>query len=355
VSSQPTSTAQSRVLDRLARPLHDLRISVTDRCNFRCGYCMPRDVFHDGYAFMPRADVLTFEEIERVARLFVERLGARKLRLTGGEPLLRRDLVRLVDKLARIQGVEDIALTTNGLLLAEHAASLANAGLRRVTVSLDALDAATFGAMAGLEGDASGVLARVLAGMDAAETAGLRPLKINCVVQRGFNEHAIEALARHFRGSSRVVRFIEFMDVGTLNAWSMERVVPAEAIRASLEQIAPLAAIVDPRMPDHVAERFRFTDDGSEVGIIASVTRPFCGTCTRARLSADGRFLSCLFASQGTDLRARLRGGESDLAIGDMLVTSWRDRGDRYSEQRAGLPLTPLSTKRRLEMYQVGG
>ncbi len=316
---------------------------------------MPRDVFHDGYAFMPRADVLSFEEIERTARLFVQHLGARKLRLTGGEPLLRRDLPHLVEKLARIEGVEDIALTTNGLLLADHAAALASAGLRRVTVSLDALDATTFGAMAGLEGDGSSALARVLAGMDAAEAAGLRPLKVNCVVQRGLNEHAVEALARHFRGSSRVVRFIEFMDVGTLNAWSLERVVPADEIRALLERIAPLEPLTQALAPEQVAERYRFSDDHTEVGVIASVTRPFCGTCTRARLSADGRFLRCLFATQGTDLRALLRSGVSDQVIGELLVEQWQSRDDRYSELRAGLPATTLSTKRRLEMYQVGG
>ncbi len=344
------------MLDRLGRPLRDLRISVTDRCNFRCGYCMPRDVFHDGYAFMPRAEILSFEEIERIATLAVQKLGARKLRITGGEPLLRRDLPRLVERLARIDGLADLTLTTNGLLLAEHAASLASAGLMRTTVSLDALDAITFGAMAGLQGDPTPALERVLAGIDAAVANGLTPLKINCVVQRGLNEHAVEALARHFHGTPHVVRFIEFMDVGTLNAWSLERVVPADEIRASIERVGPIEPIEEAASrTSAVAERYRYRDGGGEVGIIASVTRPFCETCNRARLSADGRFLSCLFATQGTDLRALLRSGATDEALLQTLTAAWQSRDDRYSELRATLGAEPGANHRRLEMYQVGG
>lgn len=345
------------VLDSLGRALHDLRISVTDRCNFRCGYCMPRDVYHDGYAFMPRAEILTFEEITRLASLAVSELGARKIRLTGGEPLLRRDLPQLVEKLARIDGVTDLTLTTNGFLLAEHAQSLASAGLKRITVSLDALDPPTFAKMAGLQGDPASQLDRVLAGIDAALAAGLSPLKINCVVQRGLNEHAIEALATRWKGTPHVVRFIEYMDVGTLNDWRTDHVVPADEIRARIEQhCGALDAVQHAAgLPSEVAERYRYRDGSGEVGIIASVTRPFCGTCTRARLSADGRLLTCLFAASGRDFRALLRGGASDTAIASALVEQWSQRSDRYSEQRSTMLATGAAVRRRLEMYQVGG
>ena len=343
------------VLDTLARPLHDLRISVTDRCNFRCTYCMPKEIFGRDYVFLDRAELLTFEEITRVARTVVGSLGAHKIRLTGGEPLLRRDLPQLVETLARIDGVTDLTLTTNGLLLAEHAQSLASAGLRRVTVSLDALDAPTFGKMAGLVGDPAQPLERVLAGLEAAQAAGLAPLKINCVVQRGLNEHAVEELARHFKGTPHVVRFIEYMDVGTLNDWSLEHVVPADEIYARIEQVGPLTPIPSDAQNPAVAERFRYVDGTGEVGIIASVTRPFCGTCTRGRLSADGRFLTCLFASEGRDLRALLRSGASDAALSDALVEQWSKRGDRYSEQRSTILAASTTVRRRLEMYQVGG
>ena len=345
------------VVDSLGRALRDLRISVTDRCNFRCGYCMPRDVYHDSYAFMPRAEILTFEEITRLSRLFARELGAHKLRLTGGEPLLRRDLPQLVEKLARIEGIEDLTLTTNGLLLAEHARRLADAGLMRITVSLDALDAATFGKMAGLPGGAKQALDRVLAGIDAAIDAGLAPLKLNCVVQRGLNEHAIEALALRFKGTPHVVRFIEYMDVGTLNDWSTEHVVPASEIRARIEErvgaLDPVPLAQGEPVP--VAERYRYRDGSGEVGIIASVTRPFCGTCSRARLSADGRLLTCLFAASGRDLRALLRAGASDAEIARALVEQWSSRADRYSEQRSTILAASTTVRRRLEMYQVGG
>jgi GTP 3',8-cyclase len=345
------------VVDSLGRALHDLRISVTDRCNFRCGYCMPRDVYHDGYAFMPRAEILTFEEIARIAHLAAAELGARKLRLTGGEPLLRRDLPQLVEKLAMIDGITDLTLTTNGFLLAEHAASLRSAGLKRITISLDALDAATFAKMAGLQGDPAPQLARVLGGIEAALSAGFTPLKINCVVQRGLNEHSIEALAKRFQGTPHVVRFIEYMDVGTLNDWRTEHVVPADEIRARIEASCGALEPVDvaPGQPSEVAERFRYRDGSGEVGIIASVTRPFCGTCTRARLSADGRLLTCLFAASGQDLRALLRNGATDAALGQALRDQWTRRSDRYSEQRSTILAASPTVRRRLEMYQVGG
>jgi len=345
------------VVDSLGRALRDLRISVTDRCNFRCGYCMPRDVYHDGYAFMPRAEILTFEEIARLARSFASELGAHKIRLTGGEPLLRRDLPQLVERLARIEGVTDLTLTTNGLLLAEHARRLADAGLMRITVSLDALDAPTFGKMAGLTADAARSLERVLAGIDAAIAAGLSPLKVNCVVQRGLNEHAIEALATRFKGTPHVVRFIEYMDVGTLNDWSTEHVVPAAEIRARIEErvgeLEPVVTEDGQFVP--VAERYRYRDGSGEIGVIASVTRPFCGTCTRARLSADGRLLTCLFASTGRDLRGLLRAGASDAELARALREQWSLRTDRYSEQRSTILAASTTVRRRLEMYQVGG
>jgi cyclic pyranopterin phosphate synthase len=340
----------ARPLDRLGRPLRELRVSVTDRCNFRCGYCMPKDVFHDGYRFMPRAEILSFEEIARLVRVAAAQVGVDKVRLTGGEPLLRRDLPALVRLLADVEGVRDLTLTTNGHLLAEHARALADAGLHRITVSLDALDQPTFARMSG--GAKSASVERVLAGIAAAEAVGFRPIKINCVVIRGVNEHAVEALATRFRGTGHIVRFIEFMDVGTLNRWEPSQVLSAEQIHALASRVAPL----DPVPATHageVAERFRYRDGSGEIGIIASVTRPFCGACSRARLSADGRLLTCLFASEGLDLRALLRGGVADDALGAAIDARWRQRGDRYSELRA--ELRAGEPRRRLEMYQIGG
>jgi cyclic pyranopterin phosphate synthase len=350
-------------LDRLGRELRELRVSVTDRCNFRCGYCMPRDVFHDGHRFMPREEILSFEEIARIVRVAVERLSVTKIRLTGGEPLLRRDLPELVRMLAAIDGLCDLTLTTNGHLLADHARALADAGLGRITVSLDALDEPTFAAM---NGDAASSSERVLAGIAAAEAAGFRPIKINCVVIRGVNEHAVEALAQRFRGTGHIVRFIEYMDVGTLNRWDAAQVVSADEIRARVATVAPLdplpassgiaPALRGGTMAVHageVAERFRYRDGSGEIGIIASVTRPFCGGCSRARLSADGRLLTCLFASSGFDLRAPLRAGASDVELASTLAKLWEQRADRYSEQRA--ELREGAPRRRLEMYQIGG
>jgi cyclic pyranopterin phosphate synthase len=310
---------------------------------------MPREIFHDDYGFVPRKDILSFEEIRRLVSLAVEHHGVTKLRVTGGEPLLRRDLPRLVRMLAGIDGVLDVALTTNGHLLAEHADALADAGLKRVTISLDALDADTFTRMSG------GVpgLARVLQGIDAAQNAGLSPLKLNCVVVRGMNEHAVEDLARRFHGTDTIVRFIEFMDVGTRNGWNQDAVVGADEIRARIERVAALEPLESSR-PGEVAERYRYRDGGGEVGIIASVTRPFCGTCSRGRLSADGRLLTCLFSDNGVSLRDRLRSGASDPELAALMGEVWRTREDRYSESRAALDEN-IRTKRRLEMYQVGG
>jgi GTP 3',8-cyclase len=345
-AERPSTTAQ---VDRLGRALRELRVSVTDRCNFRCGYCMPADVYHDGYRFMRRDEILSFEEIARAVRVAVQRIGVEKIRLTGGEPLVRRDLPALVRMLSAIDGLSDLTLTTNGLLLAEHAQALARAGLRRVTVSLDALDAETFRRMSGVP---SATPERVLEGIEAAREAGLSPIKINCVVIRGVNEHAIEALARQFRGTGHVVRFIEFMDVGTLNAWDRARVVPGDEILAHIGRVAPLEPVA-PSAPGHVAERYRYADGGGEVGVIASVSRPFCGDCTRGRLSADGRLLTCLFASAGFDLRAVLRSSAPDEVLAEAITRVWTNRSDRYSELRSALGST--GGKRRLEMFQIGG
>lgn len=332
-------------LDRRARPLRDLRISVTDRCNFRCSYCMPKELFGRDFAFLPRSELLSFEEIARLARLFVEQ-GVRKVRLTGGEPLLRRDLERLVEMLAGIEGIDDIALTTNGAMLAAKARSLADAGLARVTVSLDALDDEVFGAM----NDVGFPVARVLAGIDAAADAGLTPVKVNMVVRRGANDHCVLEMAERFRRPGHVLRFIEYMDVGTANRWTMDDVVPAEEILRTIDERWPL----DPLRPDYpgeVATRYCYRDGAGEIGIIASVTHPFCGLCTRARLSAEGRLHTCLFAASGHDLRALLRDGASDQDIARHLRSIWTNRADRYSEVRG--PLTVGQP--RVEMSYIGG
>jgi cyclic pyranopterin phosphate synthase len=338
-------TPAAATVDARGRALRDLRISLTDRCNFRCDYCMPKAAFGTHAQFMPRAQILRFDEIVRIARICVTELGARKLRLTGGEPLLRRDLPVLVRELAALSGVEDLALTTNGYLLAEHAQALADSGLTRVTISIDSLDPEKFEQQSGMNRE----LGRVLEGLAAAERAGLTPIKINCVVQRGVNEDSIEALARRFRGTGHVVRFIEYMDVGTLNDWSRERVVTRDEILQQLARVAPLQAL-EPAQPGEVASRYRFVDGSAEFGVIASVSAPFCGDCSRARLSADGRLLTCLFAAAGLDLRAPLRDGASDRTLRGLIEQAWRARDDRYSELRAAVP-----TRRRLEMYQMGG
>ena len=332
------------LLDTLRRPLRDLRISVTDRCNFRCVYCMPRDVFGRDYVFLPRAALLTFEEIERLARVFASR-GVEKIRLTGGEPLVRRDLDTLVAKLARIPGL-DLTLTTNGVLLPAKAQALADAGLRRVTVSLDSLDDDVFRAM----NDADVPVERVLAGIDAAHSAGLAPVKVNTVVKRGLNEDSVLPLARHFRGSGVVLRFIEFMDVGATNGWRLDDVVPAAEIVAAIDAEWPLEP-VEPDYRGEVANRYRYQDGAGEIGLIASVTQPFCRDCTRARISAEGTLYTCLFASSGHDLRAPLREGASDAELGEVIDGIWGGRADRYSELRSAE--TPASP--RVEMSYIGG
>ena len=339
------STELTPVVDRLGRPLHDLRISVTDRCNLRCSYCMPAEVYDHEAAYVARSKVLRFEEIERLARLFVA-LGARKLRLTGGEPLLRRELPILVRRLAAIEGVEDIALTTNGLLLPALAQPLADAGLRRVTVSLDSLDSEIFARLAGRERQVE----EVLAGIAAAERAGLSPIKINCVVQRDVNEAGVVDLARHFRGSGHIVRFIEFMDVGTSNGWAIEKVVPARETLARIHAEFPLEAIESNYLGE-VAQRYRYLDGQGEIGLIASVTAPFCGGCHRARLTTDGRLFTCLFGESGTDLRTPLRTGQSDSSLLKLLHGAWSARGDRYSELRS----EANGHRPRAEMYELGG
>jgi len=332
-------------LDRLDRPLRDLRISVTDRCNFRCLYCMPREVFGRDFQFLERAELLTFEEIARLARLFVA-AGVRKLRLTGGEPLVRRDLPALVALLAEIPGVEDLTLTTNGSLLARLAAPLAAAGLRRITVSLDSLDDATFRRM----NDVDFPVIRVLEGIEAAEAVGLAPIKINMVVRRGLNEASVLPMARYFRERGFILRFIEYMDVGHTNGWRTEDVVPAAEIVAAIDAEMPLEAL-PPNYPGEVADRWRYRDGSGEIGVIASVTQPFCGACTRARLSAEGLLYTCLFGVRGHDLRAPLRAGATDAELGERIEALWRGRSDRYSELRSaatiGLP--------KVEMSHIGG
>jgi cyclic pyranopterin phosphate synthase len=331
-------------LDTLGRPVRDLRISVTDRCNFRCVYCMPKEVYGRDYRFLERRELLTFEEIERLTRAFAS-LGVEKIRLTGGEPLVRRELERLVEMLARIPAV-DLTLTTNGSLLPRKAKVLADAGLRRVTVSLDSLDDEVFRAM----NDVDFPVERVLAGIDAASAAGLAPIKVNTVVKRGVNEESVVPMARYFRGTGQIVRFIEYMDVGHTNGWRLDDVVPAAEIVAAVDAEFPLEP-VEPNYLGEVARRYRYRDGGGEIGVIASVTEPFCGACTRARLSAEGRLYTCLFATEGHDLRALVRGDVSDRALADRIANIWHARRDRYSEIRsaetADLP--------KIEMSYIGG
>ena len=332
------------LVDRFGRPLRDLRISVTDRCNFRCRYCMPREVFGADFVFLPRDQILSFEEIARIADIAAG-LGVRKVRLTGGEPLLRAELPRLVAMLAEVPGLE-VALTTNGSLLASQADALARAGLARVTVSLDSLDDAIFRAM----NDASFPVRLVLEGIEAATSAGLAPIKVNAVVRRGVNDHTAVDLARYFHGSGHVLRFIEFMDVGTTNGWRLADVVPAQELLAAVDSALPLEP-VGPAYRGEVARRYRYRDGGGEIGFITSVTQPFCGDCTRARLSAEGALYTCLFATNGTDLREPLRSGATDSELTELLRRIWGVREDRYSEERsaatAALP--------RVEMSYIGG
>ena len=337
----------SAPLDALTRPLHDLRISVIDRCNFRCPYCMPEEQYAHDHAFLAKHERLRFEEITRLARAFIAQ-GVRKLRLTGGEPLLRRELPVLVRMLAELAGVEDLALTTNGVLLPRLAQELRDAGLMRLTVSLDTLDADTFRHLSGGRGE----VAEVLAGIAAAERAGFRKLKLNCVVMRGVNDVQVLDMLEHFRGSGHIVRFIEYMDVGTINGWQAERVVPSAELLARIGARWPLTPLARGYRGE-VAERYAFADGGGEIGFISSVSQPFCGDCARARLSADGKLYTCLFARTGHDLRAPLRAGASDAELEALIGARWRQRADRYSELRADL--RAAGNPEKVEMYTIGG
>lgn len=336
--------------DKLNRPIRDLRISVTDRCNFRCTYCMPAEVFNEGYRFLPREQLLTFEEITRVATLMLG-LGVVKLRITGGEPLIRHEIETLIAMLAALPGADDIAMTTNAYYLPQKAQALKAAGLGRVTVSLDTLDEAIFQKMNGRRSS----VARVLSGIAAAEQAGLGPIKINAVVQRGVNDHTIVDLARTARERGWIVRFIEYMDVGTMNGWKLDHVVPADEIVAMIDAAMPLEAL-PPNYHGEVALRYRYRDGsgapGDEIGLITSVTKPFCGACSRLRLSAEGELFTCLFATKGTDIRTPLRDGATDEELIAIISGMWRKRTDRYSEIRSS-----LTEKRdhKVEMYHIGG
>ena len=334
--------------DRFGRPIRDLRVSVTDRCNFRCPYCMPAEVYGEKYEFLPKRELLSFEETARLTRIFV-RLGVTKVRLTGGEPLVRNGLEELIALLASIDGIEDLTLTTNGYLLAQKAAALSEAGLRRITVSLDSLDEGVFKEMNGRGYGPK----RVLEGIRVAGEVGLKPIKINAVVQRGVNDHTIVDLARHFKGTGHILRFIEYMDVGNLNGWRLDHVVSAEQIVGRIGAEMSLEP-VEPNYRGEVALRYRYSDGGGEIGIIASVTKPFCGDCTRARLSTDGTLFTCLFASEGTDLRDSLRSGASDDDLRDLIAGAWTRREDRYSELRA-MAARGEDSPKKIEMYQIGG
>jgi cyclic pyranopterin phosphate synthase len=332
--------------DKLGRPMRDLRVSVTDRCNFRCPYCMPKEVFGPHFTFLDRAELLTFEEITRLARVFV-RNGVQKVRLTGGEPLLRRDLERLVEQLASIEGLEDIALTTNGSLLTrEKARALKAAGLTRITISLDSLDDEVFRAM----NDVDFPVARVLSAIDEAFAAGLTPVKIDAVVKRDMNARGIVDLARRFRGTGAIVRFIEYMDVGNTNGWRMEDVVSGREIIDTISREWPLVP-ADENYFGEVAERWLYADGAGEIGVISSVTHPFCGSCTRARLSASGQLYLCLFATHGHDLRAMIRGNASDEDLAELIANVWRGRSDRYSDERSA----NTTGLRKVEMSHIGG
>ena len=356
----PRIEPAGQLSDALDRPLRDLRISVTDRCNFRCNYCMPKEVFDKDYPYLPHASLLSFEEITRLARVFVAH-GVRKIRLTGGEPLLRKNLERLVGQLAALRTPEgdplDLTLTTNGSLLARKARDLHAAGLRRVTVSLDGLDDAVFRRM----NDVDFPVADVLDGIAAAREAGLGPVKVNMVVKRGTNEHEIVPMARHFRGTGVVLRFIEYMDVGATNGWRMDEVLPSAEVVRRLQEDGELVPL-EPSAPGETAQRWAWADGSGEIGVISSVTQAFCRDCNRARLSTEGKLYLCLFASQGWDLRTLLRGdpaqGRSpvdDATIASAIASIWQGRADRYSELRASLPPDASGGARRVEMSYIGG
>lgn len=335
--------------DKYERPLRDLRISVTDRCNFRCPYCMPAEIFNERYRFLPKPQLLTFEEITRLTRIIV-RLGAVKIRLTGGEPLLRQDIDKLVGMLDALAGVDDLAMTTNAFLLPQNIAALKAAGLKRLTISLDTLDDEIFRQM---NGGRSGV-DKVLAGIYAAGEAGYSPLKINAVVQRGVNDHTLVDLARFFKERGHILRFIEYMDVGNMNGWKMGQVVPAAEIVESINAEMPLAPVAENYFGE-VAQRYRYADGEGEIGLISSVTQPFCGSCTRMRLSPEGQIFTCLFAIEGTSLRDPLRAGASDDELEAIIRATWGDRIDRYSEIRSSLTQDLRDRRKKVEMYHIGG
>jgi cyclic pyranopterin phosphate synthase len=348
------ATAPTGLLgDALGRPLRDLRISVTDRCNFRCSYCMPKDIFDKDYPYLPHSSLLTFEEITRVARQFVAH-GVQKIRLTGGEPLLRKNLEILIEQLAALRTVEgrplDITLTTNGSLLARKAQALKAAGLQRVTVSLDGLDDTIFRAM----NDVDFPVADVLDGIAAAQAAGLGPIKVNMVVKRGTNDHEILPMARHFKGSGIVLRFIEYMDVGATNGWRMDEVLPSAEVVQRIHHELPLMQL-GAAAPGETAERWGYADGSGEIGVISSVTQAFCSDCNRARLSTEGQLYLCLFASQGHDLRHLIRGNATDEQLASAIAAIWQGRSDRYSELRASLPPDAGTGARRVEMSYIGG
>lgn len=337
---------QPAVSDKFGRPIRDLRISVIDKCNFRCPYCMPAEIFGADYAFLSKAELLTDDEIVRLASLFA-RLGVTKFRLTGGEPLLRPNLPELVARLAKIEGIEDLALTTNAFYLPQHAKALKAAGLHRLTISLDSLDNEVFQEMNGRRAS----VGKVLQGLIAAEAAGFKRIKINCVVKKGVNDHTLVPLAHHFKDTGHIVRFIEYMDVGNLNGWRMEDVVTAEEILTLIDAEMPLKQI-EPNYVGEVARRYQYADGEGEIGIIASVTKPFCGNCTRARLSSAGEYYTCLFAHTNTDLRTPMREGASDDELLALMSNIWQKRSDRYSELRTSFTRIPAKGA---EMYRIGG
>ena len=333
------------IKDTLGRSIHDLRISVTDRCNYRCTYCMPAEIFGERYHFLPREEILTYEEITRLTHLFVS-LGVRKVRVTGGEPLVRSDIDALIGQLSAIPDVDDLTLTTNGYLLADHAKALKDAGLTRLNVSLDSLDPEVYAAMNGRNFEPY----RTLAGIKAAEEAGFGSIKINSVIERGITDKTAVDLARHFKGTGHILRFIEFMDVGNINGWDRTKVVPSAEIIEQINAETPIESI-DPNYPGEVAERWRYLDGTGEIGFISSVTQPFCSACTRARLSPEGKLFTCLFGADGFDLKGPLRSGATDDDILALIISIWSARTDRYSELRA----TASGAARKVEMYQIGG
>ena len=336
---------QATINDRFDRPFRDLRISVTDRCNFRCTYCMPAEIFGEKYQFLPKAKLLTFEEITRLAQLLIG-LGAVKIRLTGGEPLVRNNVEQLVSMLSKLSGLEDLTMTTNGYLLPQKAQLLKDAGLDRISISLDSLDEETFKVMNGRGFSTN----KVIDGISAAEEAGFSPLKINSVVQRNVNDSSILGMARYFKERGHTVRFIEYMDVGNRNGWKLDQVVPAEEIVSKIDAEMPLEPINN-NYRGEVASRYKYKDGSGEIGIISSVTNPFCGDCTRLRLSPEGRIVTCLFASLGTDLLRPIRAGASDNELTNIVTDVWRGRSDRYSEQRSSM----TERTEKVEMYHIGG